>query len=212
MSSTEIVPIFTEVEVVDVIESVQSAKPLKKYRKSHTALLEKAEYRAMYLFYESLGENRSLKKVAAEFSKSIQWINQLSQQFGWQARLQEAAKTLSDPVVAATKSQVDDVRMKLVAVVHDVTDTLFELSQLSTKARAENLSELNDRDKVKLAGLQTAMTVYGFELDKPKSLRDLLAILKEVTRFNDNKPEFPAPPRSLTQINAPGAKLIIHDD
>ncbi len=175
--------------------------------------VEKAEHRAMFSFYEQLGKDRNFKKVAKEFGKSASLIAILSATFHWVARISQNEAILKDPIIAATKFQVDDVRTKLVTVVHDIADTLYELAMLSKKTKLDQIEKLNETDQKKVASLNTAMGVFGVELKNPKALRDLLAILKEVVRFNDDKPSIPEPASHLTQIhNAAGAQLIIRDD
>ena len=209
--------------VQDVVQNqdllAQSLPPIKMRKRDRSKdrsgtfqpQIEKGQHRAMFMFYDQLGADRSLPKVAKEFGVSVTWVANLSRTFGWTNRIKRK-ELEEDPVITSTKSSVDSVRTKLVAVVFDVTDTLYELSQLSSKAKLENLEQLNEVDQKKVTTLNTAMRVYGFDLDKPKALRDLLAVLKEVTHFNDKPPQTSAQPRSLTQINAPNAKLIIHDD
>jgi hypothetical protein len=161
----------------------------RKLKGAYVPKAEKAEHRAYYAFYERLGKNRSLPKVAKEFGKSLPFISTLSRAFRWQERIHQNEKEIKDPVVIGTRDKVDSSRTKLVTVVHDVTDTLYELSKLSRKIKDSNEGILSSEDTKRTETLLVALRVFGIEITKPKDLRDLISVLKDIVDFQGSVPE-----------------------
>ncbi len=185
----------------------KSGKPLHHYIPS----VEKPEHRAMYAFYHSLGKNRTIQKVAKEFGRSVSYISTLSRAFQWQLRIKTTDQEITDPVIAATKDKVDDARRKLVSVVHNITDTLFEMSELSTKVKQNDLEELNDQDLRRAKILVLALQTFGIHIEKPKDMRDLITVLKEITKFNADALS-QSTGSGTQEINIDKMQLVIKDD
>jgi hypothetical protein len=163
----------------------------KKIKGGYTPAAETAVHRAMFTFYERLGKNRSLPKVAKNFGKSVPFISTLSRCFRWQERIHQHDKEIKDPVVIATQDKVDSSRTKLVTVTHDIVDTLYELSKLSRKIKDSELSELSEADEKRSTVLLVALRIFGVEVSKPKDLRDLISVLKDIVDFQGSVPEGP---------------------
>lgn len=166
----------------------------------------------MFVFYEQLGKDRNFDKVAKEFGKSTSFVSILSRRFQWMERVRQNDKVSTDPIVALTKPQVDKVRTQLVTVVADIADTLHELALISTRIKLDSIQSMSAADQAKVNSLNAAMSVFGVELKNPRALKDLLAVLKEVTRFNDDDGKASSGADRRTQIHAPNATLIIKDD
>ena len=178
----------------------------KKLKGVYVPDVEKPEHKAMFQYYVNLGKARSLPKVAKEFGKSVAFISTLSRAFGWKDRLVKAGERSIDPVVVSTKSSVDSTRKRMVEVIDDVMDTLHELTLISKKIKASQETEITDADKKRLTVLITALRVYGFEIGKPKDLRDFISTLKDVTGFNDDN--IPASISSKTDIHADRVLIV----
>src|SRR4030066_990604 len=100
-------------EIVTSDEEQPAALPTKKVIKGYVPAIERAEHRAMYLFYQNLGRQRSLKRVADHFGKSTAFLANLSRAFEWQNRLLAFEQEIRDPVVTDTKEKGDDSGGKL---------------------------------------------------------------------------------------------------
>jgi len=155
----------------------------KKLHGVYVPKAEKSEHRAYYSFYEKLGKTRSLPRVAKEFGKSVAFISTLSRAFRWQERLQQSEKEIKDPVVIGTRSKVDASRVKIVTVVDDVSDTLYEMALLSRKIKASEDGSMAPVDEARALTLLKALRVFGFDINKPRDLRDLISVLKDVVDF-----------------------------
>ena len=162
----------------------------RKLKGTYVPKAEKPEHRAMFNYYEGLGKARSLPRVAREFGKSLPFISTLSRAFRWAERIRGHEKEIRDPVVTATKDKVDASRVKLAAVVGDVTDTLYELSKLSRKIK-DSENGLSEVDAKRSETLLTALRIFGVEITKPKDLRDLVSTLKDIVDFAGSVPEGP---------------------
>jgi hypothetical protein len=181
-----------ELENPPVISKTDPSSEIpRKLKGAYVPAAEKAEHRAMYVFYEKLGKNRNLPKVAREFGKSVPFISTLSRAFRWQERIHQNEKEIKDPVVIGTKDKVDSSRTKLVTVTHDIVDTLYELSKLSRKIKDSELSELSEVDTKRSEVLLVALRIFGVEVSKPKDLRDLISVLKDIVDFQGSAPEGP---------------------
>jgi hypothetical protein len=144
--------------------------------------IEKPEYVQMYEFYESLGKARSYSKVASQFSKSKSFIALIARNFSWKHRVTAAEKKPEDTVVTETKGQVDEARRKLVAVVNDVVDTLYELMFVAKDAKRGRVTEENE---ARAAQLMRSLAIWGFTWKSPSQFRQLITTLKEIIIFNE---------------------------
>lgn len=163
----------------------------RKLKGGYVPKAEKPEHRAMFVFYEKLGKSRSLPRVAKEFGKSVPFVSVLSRAFRWQERIRQNEKEIKDPVVIGTKDKVDSSRTKLVTVTSDIVDTLYELSKLSRKIKDSEVSELSEADAKRSEVLLIALRIFGVEVSKPKDLRDLIQVLKDIVDFQGSVPEGP---------------------
>jgi len=143
--------------------------------------IEKPDYQNMYLYYESLGSSRTLQKVATEFDKSKAFISLLSRSFGWKHRVQSVESKPSDPVVADTKDQVDDVRRKLISVVREIVDTLHELMFI---AKDVKLGRTDESRATRAKQLYESLSMWGFTWKTPGQFKQLIQTLKEISDFN----------------------------
>jgi hypothetical protein len=173
-----------------IIQDPNSKIP-RKLKGAYVPKAEKPEHVAMYNYYNSLGKSRSLPRVAREFGKSLPFISVLSRAFRWSERIRDHEKKVHDPVVTATQSKVDASRVKLVAVVGDVLDTLHELVLISKKIKASEDGVLAQADLKRTETLLTALRIFGVEVSKPKDLRYLISVLKDIVDFQGSVPEGP---------------------
>ena len=175
-------------QLVDKSELSPRLSPRKKSRQ-YVPSWEKPEYRAMFRYYESLGKDRSFRKVQKQFGKSLPFIATLSSTFHWVDRIRQNELLIKDPVIEETKEKIDGVRRRMVTVVDDIVDTLYEVAMLSQKVkldqRIDDDGKLPEADLRQAKTLQAALGVYGIKLENPKGIKDLLGILKEVTRFHE---------------------------
>jgi hypothetical protein len=207
------------VEAEEVIEP----QPPQEVHKIHTVhrknskyvpQVEKPVHREMFAYYASLGKNRNLQKVAKQFGKSVELIAAISRAFSWQNRIKLAREQITDPLLIMIKDKVDATRKNLVSVVMEVVDTMSEMVQISRTLKEDGkmTQELADRSVV----LNQAMRVFGIEITNPKDMKDLILVLKEITKFNEStgKETKEINPQQnveqATQINI--AKLVIKDD
>ena len=160
--------------------SPEGEKKRRDYR--YLPQIEKPEYLEMYNFYESLGKDRSFSKVASQFSKSKSFIALISRSFSWKHRIAAAERKPDDQVVLETKGQVDDARKKLVAVVNEVVDTLYELMFISRDVKRGRHDEAR---QARADQLMQSLAIWGFTWKSPAQFRQLIATLKEVTSFNE---------------------------
>ena len=188
-----------------------SRKPVSEGGTPNLPTIEKPEYQDYYKFYESLGDKRTLQKVATQFNKSKSFIQLLSRAFGWKHRIQAVESRPVDPVVKDTQGQVDDVRRKLVAVVQEIADTLHELMFIAKAIK------IGQADQVPLEAranqLYKSLTMWGFTWKTPGQFKQLIQTLKEITDFN-SVGNGKGTPRvgNATQINADKFELHITDD
>ena len=160
--------------------SPEGEKKRRDYR--YLPQIEKPEYLEMYNFYESLGKDRSFSKVAAQFAKSKSFIALISRSFSWKHRIAAAERKPEDQVVLETRGQVDDSRKKLVAVVNDVVDTLYELMFI---AKDVKLGRFDEAREARATQLNQSLSIWGFTWKSPAQFRQLITTLKEVISFNE---------------------------
>lgn len=174
---------------------------------------ERPEYRKMYEYYAKMGHKRSLRKVAKEFSRSVQNLSVISRRFGWVERVKLFDSVYSDPVTNIIKPQMDGARRDIVNVVSEVTLVLAEMTELSKKIRKNGIDQLESKDKKKMNSLINALSVYGLRIRTPKDLRDMIGTLKDVMEFNKGvAPTPPAAGAHATQFNVKEMNLIIQDE
>lgn len=188
-------------------------KPLpdggKRGRNKLLPTIEKSEYQQMYAYYEGLGGNRTLQKVAQHFAKSHAHIAVLSRAFDWRGRIARADSLPKDPVIIEVKNKIDESRKNLVAVVHEVVDTLHELMYISKAIKGgKETDELKQRE----TQLQKALSVWGFEWKNPKDFASLVRTLREIKDFNvgDNAKSLAG--LQAQQFNIDEFNLTIKDD
>jgi len=158
-----------------------SRKPISEGGTPNLPTIEKEEHQEMYKFYESLGDKRTLQKVALQFNKSKSFIQLLSRAFGWKHRIQAVESRPVDPVVKDIQGQVDDVRRKLVAVVQEIADTLHELMFIAKSQKIGTLDEAGEKRAKQLYG---ALSIWGFTWKTPGQFKQLIQTLKEISDFN----------------------------
>lgn len=186
-------------------------KPKSEGGTPNLPTIEKPEHQDMYKFYESLGKHRTLQKVATQFSKSKSYIQILSRAFGWKHRINAVEYHPIDRVIAETKDQVDDVRRKLIAVVQEITDTLYELMFV---AKDVKLGRMDQDREARGKQLFQALQIWGFTWKTPGQFKQLISTLREIADFNMAGNNSGGTPRvgSATQINAENFQLNITDD
>lgn len=168
--------------------------------------VESETHQAMYAYYESMGERRSLQKVADKFNKSRAAIALVARAFKWAERIGSAkAKAAKDPLITQNKPRIDSTRKKLIKVVEEIADTLSEMADISRNLKrgrnvAQNVARLDE--------LRIALSVWGFEWKSPKDFKSLMETLKEVKTFSDESAA-KGGPSSATQINAEKFELHI---
>lgn len=165
---------------------------IQKWRRSYN---EKKEHRLMFAYYRSLGSSRSLAKVAVEFGKSHGVVRQYSMIFRWAQRLkdEERKEFYEDPVVVATKQVVDASRLALANVISEIADTLGQMTGFSKDIKSGMIpinpdGSLNAEYQNKIQALTESLRVFGLVIEKPKDIKDLVAILKDIVKFNTDKP------------------------
>jgi len=166
---------------------------------------ETDQNREMYEYYESLGRSRTLYKVSERFSKSSSTIALLSRQYGWKDRAR-VADGFGDPVREKSREPVDDARLKLVKVVNEVADTLYEIMFIAKACKAGKMTTIFEE---KLERLQRSLKLWGFDWKSPSAFKALVETMKQVMDFNiEAKGKVPA---RATQINAEKFELHISD-
>lgn len=191
-------------------------KPLPDEEKSKQATknlpkVEKQEFQEMFAFYDSLGHGRTLRKVSEQFGKSLPYISMISRAFKWRERLERMEQLPIDPLIAKIKPQTEDTRLKLATVVNDVVDTLHELSFISKAIKhGKPPADYEPRRDQLLAALAT----WGFDWKSPRSFKELVDTLKEITNFNVPPPGSGSKTNVTNpqQINVKEFKLVIKDD
>lgn len=169
---------------------------------------ESEVYQQMYSYYESLGDSRSLQRVAEKFRKSRSAIALVARAFQWADRIENAhKKAAQDPLLTQNKPKIDSTRKKLISVVEEVADTLHEIGLIS---RAMKRGELTPEQQVRLDQLHVALSVWGFEWKSPKDFRSLMQTLREVKEFAE-EPAGKSAPTNATQINTEKFELHIKD-
>jgi len=159
----------------------------------------------MYDYYESLGRSRTLYKVAKHFNKSYSTITLLSRQYGWKDRVR-AADGFGDPVREESREPVDDARRKLVKVVNEVADTLYEIMFIAKACKAGRMTTASEE---KLERLQRSLRLWGFDWKSPSAFKALVETMKQVMDFNvEAKGKVPA---KATQIITEKFELNIRD-
>lgn len=188
-----------------------SRRPVSEGGTPNLPTIEKPEHQEMYKFYESLGDKRTLQKVATQFNKSKSFIQLLSRAFGWKHRIHAVESRPIDPVIKDTQAQVDDVRRKLVSVVQDVADTLYELMFI---AKAQKIGTLDEAGEKRAVQLYKALSIWGFTWKTPGQFKQLIQTLKEISDFNSSGGNGKGGTRvgNATQINADKFELHITDD
>jgi hypothetical protein len=202
----EIKPRATDTSIVVSGTPVKVEEP-RKLRGVHFPKAETVVHRAMYAHYLKLGKTRSLSRVAKEFGKSVAFISTLSRCFRWAERIREQEQAITDPVVAGTLGPVDASRVRLVEVVNDVVETLHELMQVSKKIKASDAEFDGSPEQTRAVILLKALRVFGIEIAKPKDLRDLISVLKDIVEFKAGA--IPTP-QGKTDINIEKV-LIVRD-
>jgi len=171
--------------------------------------VEKSEYQQMYAYYQGLGSNRSLTKVAQHFNKSKNYMGLLARAFGWRDRIAKFENIPRDPVVMAVIDKIDASRKQLVEVVHEVVDTLHELMYISKGIKS---GKFDDEVKVRQGQLVQALQVWGFDWKTPKDFTALVKTLKEVKDFNADDNSKNLAGLHAQQFNIDEFNLTIKDD
>jgi hypothetical protein len=180
----------------------------KNFPSIYLPKVEKPEHQEMYAFYENLGDKRTLAKVGEKFNKSRAGIALIARAFHWAERI-DHLKTLKyqDPLLIQNKTKLDRSRKQMILVVDEVTETLGEMAYISKDIRHGHMTP---EKEARLAELQRALDIWGFEWKSPKDLRTLMQTLKEIKIFNEESGK--TAPTNATQINAEKFELHIKDD
>lgn len=201
--SEPIIPL--ELEIVDddqvgtdVTESKKCGQYFPREETDHSS--------EMYEYYESLGRWRTLHKVAKHFNTSYSTVSLLSSRYGWKDRALSTER-LRDVVVDESREPIDDARRKLVRVVNEVSDTLYEIMFIA-KACKEGKMTLELEEK--LERLRRSLSLWGFDWKSPTSFKALIETLKQVVDFNaEVRSKVQA--KAATQIRAEKFELHIRD-
>jgi len=187
-----------------------SRRPISEGGTPNLPTIEKPDHQEYYNYYESLGRARTLQKVATQFNKSKSYIQLISRAFKWKHRIHAVESHPPDKVVTDTKEQVDDVRRKLVAVVQEIADILYELMFISKRMK---LNRLEMGDKERGDQLMSALQMWGFTWKTPGQFKQLISTLKDITDFNTSGNGGGSSPKvgNATQINAERFELNITD-
>lgn len=198
-----VIPVV-EPEVVEDNQAVSDVTEKKKCGQ-YFPVEEDSHAREMYEYYEILGRGRTLHEVARHFGKSVSTIALISRQYGWKSRAR-TADGLIDPVREESRGPVDDARLKLVKVVNEVADTLYQIMFI---AKACKNGKMTSESEEKLERLQKSLGLWGFKWKSPSDFKALIDTLKQVMDFNaEAKSKVPA---KATQINAERFELHIKD-
>ncbi len=171
--------------------------------------IEKPAYQQMYAYYQGMGSNRSLTKVAQHFNKSKNYMGLLARAFNWRERITKFENTPRDPVVMAVIDKIDESRKNLVEVVHEVVDTLHELMYISKGIRG---GKFNDEVEARQIQLVQALQVWGFDWKTPKDFTALVKTLKEVKDFNADDNSKNLAGLHAQQFNIDEFNLVVKDD
>lgn len=170
--------------------------------------IEKPEHQQMYAFYEGLGDKRTMAQVGEKFNKSRALIALVARAFHWAERI-EHLKTLKyqDPLLIQNKPKLDRSRKRMIFIVDEITETLGEMAYISKDIRHGHYTI---EQETRLAELNRALAIWGFEWKSPKDFRVLMQTLKEIKVFNEETGK--SAPTNATQINAEKFELHIKDD
>jgi len=193
-----------ELEIVDDNPEGSDVTETKKCGQYFTQK-ETDQNREMYEYYESLGRSRTLHKVSERFSKSSSTIALLSRQYGWKDRAR-VADGFGDPVREESRDPVDDARKKLVKVVNEIADTLYEIMFIAKACKTDKMTTASEE---KLERLQRSLKLWGFEWKSPSAFKALVETMKQVMDFNiEVKGKVPV---KATQTNIEKFELHIKD-
>jgi hypothetical protein len=199
--SDPVVPIEPDIVDDDISTDVTELKKCGQY----FPVKETNKNYEMYAYYEGLGRSRTLNKVAQHFGKSYSTMTMLSRQYGWKDRVR-AADGLGDPVREQSREPVDDARLKLVKVVNEVADTLYEIMHIAKACKAGRMTTASEE---KLERLQRSLKLWGFDWKSPSAFKALVETMKQVMDFNaEVKNRVPA---KATQTNIETFELHIQD-
>ncbi len=190
--------------IPEVVEGV-----VKRNRALILPKIEKPAYQQMYAYYQGMGSNRSLSKVAQHFNKSKNYMGLLARAFNWRERITKFENTPRDPVVMAVVDKIDASRKNLVEVVHEVVDTLHELMYISKGIRD---GKSNDEVRARQVQLNLALKVWGFDWKTPKDFTALVKTLKEVKDFNADDNSKNLAGLHAQQFNIDEFNLVVKDD
>ena len=180
----------------------------------YSPVVETDTHKEMFAYYSSLGKERSLVKVAKQFGKSTSLISAIARAFKWRERLLQAQREITDPVVKLAEAQIADSRTKLIFVINDITDTLYQFASISRSIKdGEDDPALQDRRKI--SRLKHALEIYGVSIKNSKDLKDLVGALKDVVKFNESEISAGVDGKGSTfntQVNADEVHFHIVDD
>ncbi len=191
------------------LDSKKVLSVVKRNRALILPKIEKPAYQQMYAYYQGMGSNRSLSKVAQHFNKSKNYMGLLARAFNWRERITKFENTPRDPVVMAVVDKIDASRKNLVEVVHEVVDTLHELMYISKGIRD---GKSNDEVRARQVQLNLALKVWGFDWKTPKDFTALVKTLKEVKDFNADDNSKNLAGLHAQQFNIDEFNLVVKDD
>ena len=84
--------------------------------------IETLACRDAFEHYYSLGESRSMQKVAIEVGKSLPTIKRYSVSFNWRTRVEQRDLSIADKVEKQTIATVVNSKARYREIIHDLTD------------------------------------------------------------------------------------------
>lgn len=114
---------------------------------------ETAEQQNAYLFYHSLGGERSLPVVAQKFNKSLDTIKAWSAGFGWQERLLAKEKEDQVKIWQEKSSELTEAKKRLVDIlchlVQDIDEDKIQIESIrDLRTVVQTLAKLTGQEVV----------------------------------------------------------------
>ncbi len=130
-------------------------------------LKETPEQKNAYLFYQSLGGERSLPVVAQKFNKGIDTIKTWSAGFRWQERLMTQEKEDQVKIWEEKSLELTEAKKKLVDILCNVVQDLDQ-----DKLQVENIRDLRALVEIlsKLTGQEIPKTQVNIKAENAPTL------------------------------------------
>ena len=137
---------------------------------------EKLKHKKAYDYYYSLGDKKTLTKVARKFNKSKQTITKWNKAFNWQKRVEqrdiELAKRIekkTDDVIVNTKAQYREDIKKALSINKALINTAIKHGKLIIEI--ENVDEFKKATDIISGLIKTDLLLMG-EADQKIEIKD----------------------------------------